>query len=445
MARNTRQTNKATTMPSISQTPPQSPPLSPLPNQTMGQYTLSTDRETSVRLMVLPSSASDGRMVLLPNPRSSSSCWFLASPQTGNLFELTRVSAPTQTPRSWLITTDPDSAASVWPAHAAHVSQGAQLFVATPFDPVFLVLPALAGPADTPPTARRLFLSMEDHLDALLNQPAAPPSDLAQVLQWPAVRAVLERRVAEVCDSVPAGDETMYRLSEDKLIRLLVAKARVLIDTPGGLPASMEEQFVKKVLNAPVSTVRRVPASSSQALDVDTAAVDADEAESTESQSFSSSTTIATAATTTAATTPEGEPAAELEVRASMCADAQVLSLQRLRCALSFACDRCLPPALTARIQARLGDASVSPVDFSPLDKYLERVALARAEAAAVARTAGEYARKHSRGDDEAVGQGDEAKPDKKRRVAESKGVRQLKKVDTAGMRKLTDFFGKKK
>jgi Ydr279p protein family (RNase H2 complex component). len=47
-----------------------------------------------------------------------------------------------------------------------------------------------------------------------------------------------------VCDTVEAGDEKMFRLSEDKLLKELISKAQRL--AAQGLPTSLEERFAVK-------------------------------------------------------------------------------------------------------------------------------------------------------------------------------------------------------
>ena len=93
-----------------------------------------------------------------------------------------------------------------------------------------------------------------------------------------------------------------------------------------------------------------------------------------------------------------------------------------------------------------LSTASASQVDFKPLEEYLAQLSKLRSDAVA-ARSQGDYSRKRARDEEE-----DEARADKKRKLEEEKkkkaseshGVRQLKKVNTSGMKKLSSFFQKK-
>ena len=88
-----------------------------------------------------------------------------------------------------------------------------------------------------------------------------------------------------------------------------------------------------------------------------------------------------------------------------------------------------------------------SAIDFKPLDEYLARVAQLRQEAAA-SRNMGDYSRKRVL-DDEEIMEREEKKrkkdeEEKRKKAGESMGVRALKKVNTQGMKKMSDFFKKK-
>jgi hypothetical protein len=83
-------------------------------------------------------------------------------------------------------------------------------------------------------------------------------------------------------------------------------------------------------------------------------------------------------------------------------------------------------------------------VDFSSLDDYLSKLAKFRAEA--VASHSMDYSRKRDRDEeeDEARVKKRKAEEEKKKKSMESRGVRELKKVNTKGMKKMSDFFKKK-
>lgn len=130
----------------------------------------------------------------------------------------------------------------------------------------------------------------------------------------------------------------------------------------------------------------------------------------------------------------------------AMRASSEVTSLQRLRTAFNFICASYVPPTITARLQELLQDSKAAGVDFASLDLYLGELAKARAEATA-SRSMTDYSRKRVLDDEE-----EEARAEKRRKVEEekkrkanaSRGVKNLSKVNTTGMKKMSDFFKKK-
>lgn len=321
----------------------------------------------------------------------------------------------------------------------AEVTNGADLFVATAVDPLFLLVPGLFGTAKSTDT-KRLFLSSDDHFDAV----STSSSHMSEALRCPKTRALLESRMEAVCDTVDAGDEKMYRLSEKKLVLQILAKARSM--SSKGLPASMDEKFVKKVLEAPIQVQK------SQAVKVEVAANEANTStpsnESGESQSSVStvdSKASAISNASTAATSVDGEPSEETVVSAIQ-ASTEVNSLQRLKVAFSFICSGYVAPGIALILKKLLADKETSGVDFSPLDEYLVQLAKLRTEAAS-SRSMADYSRKRMLDEEE-----EEARAEKKRKMEEEKkkkasqtrGVKALSKVNTTGMKKMSDFFKKK-
>lgn len=101
---------------------------------------------------------------------------------------------------------------------------------------------------------------------------------------------------------------------------------------------------------------------------------------------------------------------------------------------------------LGARLDELLASAE-SPLDFKPLKDRLEHLAKLRAEALA-SRSLGDFSRKRNLEDEDAAESRAEKKrrkeaEEKKKKAEQSRGVRELKKVDTSGMKKMSDFFGK--
>ncbi|KAL2876924.1 hypothetical protein SGCOL_007752 [Colletotrichum sp. CLE4] len=407
------------------------------------KYTLPEESSSAPQLFIIPQKAtSEARIVSLPNPRYSKLTRYLLCPETG-IYEFTKVAAPKTTPRSWMIETPSaaleESDAKDVSRFEAQVTNGADLFVATAVDPLFLLVPGLFGTAKSTDT-KRLFLSSDDHFDAV----SISSSHMPEALRCPKTRTLLESRMEAVCDTVDAGDEKMYRLSEKKLVLQILSKARSM--SSKGLPASMDEKFVKKVLEAPIQVQK------SQAVKVEVAANEADtstprneSAESQSSVSTADSKASATSNVSTAATSVNGELSEETVVSAIQ-ASTEVTNLQRLKVAFSFICSRYVAPGMTLVLKKLLADKETSGVDFSPLDEYLVQLTKLRAEAAS-SRSMADYSRKRMLDEEE-----EEARAEKKRKMEEEKKkkasqtrrVKALSKVNTTGMKKMSDFFKKK-
>ncbi|KAL7946109.1 ribonuclease H2, subunit B [Trichoderma barbatum] len=387
------------------------------------------------KVFILPSKATpEARIVTLPNPRSSQPSRYLVCPETG-IYEFTKVAAPKGVPRSWLIEATP---ASNGDKIESQVTMGSDLFVATAMDPLFLVLPALADAkaskgSDEP---KRLFLSSDDHLDKLPQE----SSHLSEILRWDSTRQLIENRMGSVCDTVEAGDERMFRLNEKKLLDVVLQKAKRMSES--GLPPSMEEKFVKKVLEAPLMhrVVRTAESQGNSSADSGTSTPQPDSATS---QSTASTVETEASQTSTAATSVAGEQGDEAVVSA-LEASPEIVKQQRLKTAFGFICASYVAPILADRLQQTFSGTD-GPVDFSLLNDYLASLEKLRSETMAV--RAQDYSRKRNQDEEE-----DEARMEKRRKLeeekkkkaSESRGVRDLKKVNTSGMKKLSHFFQKK-
>ncbi|KAK7992208.1 hypothetical protein PG988_001002 [Apiospora saccharicola] len=372
---------------------------------------------------------SDARVVSLPNPRYNKPTRYLVCPETG-IYEFTRITAPKSTPRSWLIDTntsigtetdkeetpDPKKQNGDDSEFGAYVTKGAELYLATSIDPVFLLLPALASP------------------------------HFSEILRWGNIRQLLESRMATVCDSVDAGGELMYRFSQERLLAEVLSKTKRMSEK--SLPPSMEEKFVAKALEAPVLGLKR---EGTMATATTHSSAPALKLESTESQSSTRSTETATSHTSEASTTAtsvadEEAAAAASALKASIQASPEVTQLQRLRIAFSFICSSYIIPSLVTRLKQQLLEQK-ELVDFSPLDEYLAQVAKFRQEAAS-SRSMGDYSRKHVLDEEELMDRAEKKRKmeedEKRKKAGESRGVKNLKKVNTTGMKKMSDFFKKK-
>ncbi|KAF4595852.1 Ribonuclease H2, subunit B [Ophiocordyceps camponoti-floridani] len=372
---------------------------------TLSKFTLEASHGPAPKLFILPKLVTpEARIVLLPHPRHGRPARFIVSPEAG-FYEIKKVSAPTSSPRSWLIehcakaSDEKDSkSGDAVVDYGAQVVADPELHMATAIDPLFFMIPALVDgqPADESSARKRLLLSSDEYFDRLPDS----SSHLTEILRWRDTRTLIERRMATVCDTVEAGDETMFRLNEEKLLKTMVDKASKMGE--GGLPPSMEDKFVKRALEAPVLL------SNTDAADC-------------EIPNNEASDVVANAA--------EVPP--------------DVVRLQRLRTAFNFICSSYLPPPLAEKLQRQLKNSTCT--DFSALEDYLAKLARLRAEAAELSSLAN-VPQKRSSEDEVADAQAEKKRKleeDKQRKASETRGVRELKKVNTSGMKKLSHFFKK--
>ncbi|SPO05049.1 uncharacterized protein DNG_07734 [Cephalotrichum gorgonifer] len=411
-------------------------------------HILPAQATSSPKLFVLPRAATrDAKVVTLPNPRYAKPTRYLACPETG-LYEFTRISAPKTTPRSFLIETpvptqDGEQMAQGSPRVDGQVVAGADLYIATPIDPLFLLIPALTAPE---PKAKRMFVTSDDHFDKLPEE----ASHLSTVLSVENIRKLFEARMRCVCDTVQAGGETMFRINEGKLLGEILQKARRMAE--GSLPLSMKEKFVTKALEAPILSQRRLPVRPTEPASADdstsTPAASTPKTESEDSQASTDATESSTSVESQASTAPTSisEGPGEDTVKAAIEASEEVVALQQLKVAFDFIRASYLPPEISKRLAEMLKDETLSGASFAPLEGYLAQLAKLRADAMA-SRSVGDYSKKHSRDeeeDDAREAKKRKAEEEKKKKALESRGVRELKKVNTTGMRKMSDFFKKK-
>ncbi|TQV97439.1 Ribonuclease H2, subunit B [Cordyceps javanica] len=411
------------------------------------KYALSSKSGQSSKLFILPRSATaDARIVSLPHPLSGQPSKYLVCPETG-IYEFTKVAAPKTSPRSWLIASTNSDKENQSRVENAETASSADLFVATHIDPLFLLLPALidAKAAKSSTDQKRLFLSIEDYVDKLPGE----SSNLWEVARWPKTRALFEFRVAAICDCVDAGDESMFRVNEEKLFRVILSKATRLAS--GGLPASIEEKFVQKALEAPI-LLRNASNIASPSAGVATAPEGAEsgtstpKTESTESQSSTATDGSTFSAVSQPSTAASSFNEDDVAVTTAMTASAEIVGLQRLRVAFDYICASYIPQAIAETLKQSLNDKATCKTDFMPLNAYVTELEKLRKETMAT-RSTGDFSRKRMRDEEE-----DEARLEKKRKMEEekkrkaneSRGVRDLKKVNTTGMKKLSAFFTKK-
>jgi hypothetical protein len=421
--------------------------------------TLPPAESNPPKLFILPKNASkDARILTLPNPATSKENRYFFCPETG-LCEFTSIAAPSSMPRSLLITSQgptkelgngkPDGTSEekreeeVNEANSfanGYISRSASLFLATPMDLLFFLLPIIA-PASSQKKGKGMFLTFEDHIEST-------PEQIKRLLKPAATKELFERRLRAICETVEAGDETMFRLSIEKLVVELLAKAKRMVTKC--LPATMEDRFIRQALQAPVMTIKRQDTTMSESI-TETNLGETSQPDTTDSQdsapstkdsqeSLNSETSIITKATSTSITSTSKTDVAKAEE-----VPEEIKHLLRIRTSLNFISQSYLPPHLRAQIQSHL--STNTALDFSPLDTHLKNLYSLREEARALRSLSDNISRKRPIEDDEALEVRAEKKRKKeeeeKRKKTEGRAVKQLKKVDTSGMKKMSSFFTK--
>lgn len=432
----------------------------------MAQKTIKMEvsEQGPARILILPKGSSpDARICTLAHPRLLTPARYYFCPRLG-LYEFTRISASKGGCNSWLIARQTtlicdgerripvSNKVENLPSNLAtdnidgqkamadgYIVGSPELFIATPIDPLFFVIPSFLtthSSAKQTPQLNSLFLSSEDLLDSLL----AKSKHLEYIIAHQYFRRRMEQRMSCVCDMVEAGDEKMYRLNLDKLLKELRSKANRILAM--GLPASMEEKFIQKALEAPVIGVKRMESSFLKKGEkefqdeINTSNPIRSVAASSESSSTNTGTPVSAASTGTEGS--EKEPIDDIP------------RLLRLRTILSFIISTYLPPVLAQTLTSGLSSSSTknSLNEFTLLDEHLAHLESLKVKALA-SRPISDFSRKRGLEDDD----GDEAaeiraekkrkkeEEDKRNKAGESRGVKDLKKVDVSGMKKMSAFF----
>lgn len=395
------------------------------------------------QVFILPKNASpSARILTLLNPATSAPNRYLLCPEKG-LYEFTRVAAPNKACKSWLLSSNRENhetKSSLQVENSeGYVLLSPDMMVATQIDPLFLLLPALTGDA-TSTRQEQEYLSPTDYMERL----GESSPQFTQIMQSDArskLEALFEARMLAVCDVMDAGDERLYNLSKPKLLAVLAEKAKQMVQK--GLPTSMEERFVKRELAVPVLSIKREESSVSFAEPEESTGAGASQSTSQETSHDTESRVTTSISVSTAATSITATPSDEVPEH-----NAELAHLLRLRTALSFLLNAYVDPTLRTQLEALL-KTSPSILDFSPLQKHLEHINQLKKEAQALRSMSDNISRKRSAlEDDEAL---DKAEAKKRKKEEEeikkknmSRGVQQLKKADTSGMKKLSSFFAAK-
>lgn len=422
--------------------------------------TLEPSISNPPQVFILPKDCSpDARIITLPSPANGSPNRYLVCPEKG-CFEFTRIAAPKKACRSWLlapnhlsaqegavVATNGSAGEESEDVDQGYVLQTPDMMIGTPIDPLFLILPALLQ-TDEETGGMQMHLSVSDYINRL-EEKSEHFKEVMRCNGSTKIEAMFEDRILAVSDFIEAGDETLYKMSNPRLLEVLAEKAKSMVEH--GLPASLEERFIKQALSVPVLSVKREESSMSlaEAECVDGQGVpESDESAalsvSTSQQESQASSTLTESSGSTAVTSFSSTPAQDdLSTPAE-----EVKHLLRLRIALNFILSSYMPSTLRSELNTLLSVSSSSPIDFEPLDKHLDKLSGLRKEAQALRSLSENISRKRGIVDEEA----EEARAEKKRKKEEdearkknvSRGVQQLAKADTKGMKKLSSFFGAK-
>lgn len=312
---------------------------------------------------------------------------------------------------------------------SGYINKSAEYTTATPYDMCFLLLPIIFDCAK-----RDLFQSIDDMLDT---------TDASEQLRYVfrQGRAVIEDAMSDVCDCIEAGDDSMFRYSKKKTLQLLISKARKACEN--GLPASLEDKFVSRMLEIPILSIKReeTTASLTESEKENIAATPPGSTESFESKSSVISaepSVVFSEVSRTATIATAAEEIVSLEVK----------DLQRLRTAFKFILHSYCSPSFAHSMEEALSSPD-SGIEFAPLELHLAHLHKMRAEVAASYSLSNFSQKRRNFEDDEE----DEIRAEKKRKTEEderrkkllqSRAVRELSKVDVKGMKKMSDFFTKK-
>ncbi|KAI4917767.1 hypothetical protein J4E85_009859 [Alternaria conjuncta] len=405
--------------------PAKATPKESTPEATTTAKPLPASTSNPPKLFVLPKDTSkDARIVSLDNPANDTPSRYYFCPEKG-FYEFTRIAAPKKDFKSWLITGEKSEDDTTEEADASRIGNGyitksADLFIATPIDVLFLILPAL-----TPKSAKdtkQHFLAFDDYLDTLSS---ASPHCKALLSQYPTLKTMIETRMRRICDTVDAGEESMYRLSHPKLLEVLVSKAERMVKK--GLPPSMEERFIKTALEIPVMSIKREESTLSTVSTTDAA-----------SEQENDTTTTSQTSVTTTITTPDDAPS-----KRTLTTPAEIPHLLRLRTSLTYLLSSYIPPSLRTPLLALLSPR------FTPLDTHLSAISALKSEALSLRSISDNISRKRAiEEDEEKIAEREEKKRKKedeeRKKKSEGRGVKALKKVDTSGMKKMSSFFSVK-
>lgn len=368
-------------------------------------------------LFILPKhSSAASRIVTLPNPATKQDVRYYFDPVHG-LYEFTRISASRSNYSSWLLASiGREGLQNESQLGSGYAIEDSSVYVATPVDVLFFLLPILVGSTQT------LFVSLDDHLDKV----ADFPQDLSEILRSDGMSQRLHSSMSSICDVVEAGEESLYRFSASKLAMELFTRAKAIVSN-NKLPRSIMQKFVDRVLKAPTSFEQSMTLVPESPLDNKNLTHDGVIDEESLPAPLDLDTPLQPAICS-----PESQ---------------NMRYFMTVRVTIDYLLDNYIDMSSHDLIKTEIAKLD-KILDFKPLDDYLEGLAVRKKELQALQSLSDNISRKR-RPDDEEM---EEVRAEKRRKKEEdeakkksqNRNLKQLAKVDTSGMKKMSSFFVKR-
>ncbi|KAI9669641.1 MAG: hypothetical protein M1831_007337 [Alyxoria varia] len=402
---------------------------------------LETADENPPHLFILPKGLSaEARFVSLPNPATAKLCRYLYCPHRG-FFELTKVATAKDkaTPRSFLLAqnsassqnatdTQHESNQSDEPgdidsqeSHKSPVSDGyvlrdPDLLVATRFDPLFFLIP-LFKPGEFAGENLRNHpaLPAEDHFDTL----AQSSPHMEHLLKRKDVRDLLEQNMERIFEKIDIGSAMVaYRQDHQLLVDELMRKAG-WTQHKKTWPNSLEQMARRRV---------EVPASVNSAIRTNDSRVEekVDGSPNDHAQALHEE---------------DAEQSALPKDKACLNRTEGLLDQMRIVTCVDFMLASYIHPSQRKFLRQAM-------LKFTEIEEHLKHVEKVKSESQALQAISDNISRKRGgRDNDEAEFVRTEKKRKKeeedKKKQSETRGIKDLKKVDTTGMKKMSSFFAK--
>ena len=386
------------------------------------------------KLLILPRDVSpDARIVSLAHPSNGQHCRYLYCQRTG-FYELTAAGSGTKGVdlQSCLLIQDGSDKHSqvsgkdsVEPQclgeSSGYVLEHAQFLIATPLDARLLLMPLFESKSSSGKGRPNMARTADDLLDDL----SSTSEHMALLLRYPSVRRLFERQLEGVCDSVNAMGDKAYKPNAEKLLELLLQKAKSLVEH--AWPKSLENH-VQKLVEPPAVIVAMK------------------ESETVNGENSGNAQGIGDQ------NDRQHDPSKEIRKKIDKVSEwnpsKEVLEQMRLKTAIDFIFSLYVPSSLKSTFNEDI--VSKKMVDLEQANEHLRKVQSLKEEAIALRKLSQSATRKRcaEEEDDEAQ----EAREEKRRKKEEeekkmkqeTRAMKELKKVNTSGMQKLSSFFSKK-